>query len=139
MAGRLKVVVGIGVAGLAGLILYSQDWSSDGWHPYLRRTVAQYQEITVPAGARNCVISDVERPSGFSVRVTWEFRSDLTWQEYREWALPRLLRTFKKGDEKEKKMCFSRQVDGDLHTLTIEPVADSKDGIIRVTFVGIAD
>lgn len=90
-------------------------------------------QLTLPAGASGTGVS-VSRESARTT-ATWRIRSGQSWDDYAEWVKGQLMKDFGSAAHTEgKRLLFRKLLDGDVHTLEVEPGSDQQGPYIAVTF-----
>jgi hypothetical protein len=101
----------------------------------IERDARVLRAFTVPPAAQNLDVSSVERVNS-TVRVSWEFETTWSWEQYSRWAADHLKRQshFTQGPGGRESLDFIKELPGDTYAIRIELAKPGPPLSIRVIF-----
>ena len=71
-----------------------------------------------------------------TIRVSWEFQTTWSWEQYERWAADRLKRQghFTQSPQRQGSLDFTGELPGDTHTIRIEVAKPGPALVVRVVF-----
>jgi hypothetical protein len=99
----------------------------------VERDARRVYELTLPASADGSGWS-ISRESGGRV-ATWQIRIDGSWNQYVQWARPRLVPEFDSVIATDgHRMVFAKSLAGDVYRLELRLPDPSQGSYVRATF-----
>ena len=131
---------------LAALIVAAAfaAWPGNPWNrepnpiPQFEALVAGLETNVVPPGATCLNRSEITRRD-LSLETSWQFDTEHTWHEYRQWVQDGLPGGFRAVPPATAPVAFTRTDPGDAHYLTVELVSPGPPTRIRATLRAGAD
>ena len=138
MLNNRGTVVGFAVIGLMAVIVWQWTRSSIEPPPFDKVAMAQ-MELSIPPDADIVREFAIQR-GRWSSTASWRFRSELSWDEFREWVRSRMRATYFDPDEEDEgHIEFRCHRSGETHSLTFERVSDEPPLLVDGQFVVYAD
>lgn len=101
----------------------------------IEREARALRELTVPPAARNLDVSSVERINSTG-RVSWEFETTWSWEQYGEWVTERLEKRghFAAAARGINRLNFLKLLAGDTHAVEVDALKPGPPALVRVVF-----